>query len=123
MRWWQFAQNNSGGSFAGPAHLVFVEAQSADEADDIAKDHGMYFDGCSTGNDCPCCGDRWSNADEPYYSMDDKLVIDESLYLVPTGQPGALVRTEDGNWVTEHEALVERARQEIDAQIAERNKR
>jgi hypothetical protein len=23
---------------------------------------GLYFNGCRKGIDCPCCGDRWSEA-------------------------------------------------------------
>jgi len=38
---------------------VFVEADSYAQAKAIAKAHGVYFDGCAKGIDCPCCGDRW----------------------------------------------------------------
>ena len=38
---------------------MFIEAESSDEAASIAEDLGCYWDGCDTGNDCPCCGDRW----------------------------------------------------------------
>lgn len=57
-----FTQNNSGGSFITDeaiAHYVIIEADSADEANSIAESKGIYFDGCVTGEDCPCCGDRW----------------------------------------------------------------
>jgi hypothetical protein len=30
-----------------------------DDANSIAESIGMYFDGCSDGRDCSCCGDRW----------------------------------------------------------------
>lgn len=60
-----FSQNNSGGSFdfdeqAGIAHYVIIEAASKDEAINRATQIGLYFDGTDTGEDCPCCGDRWS---------------------------------------------------------------
>jgi hypothetical protein len=57
-----FTQNNSGGYFKGPEYVI-VEADSASEANYIALNHTdspIYFNGCRTGNDCSCCGDRWS---------------------------------------------------------------
>jgi hypothetical protein len=64
-KFWEFRQNNSGGSFdfdksAGITHFVFIEAPSMDEAIIRAEAIGLYWDGCDTGRDCPCCGDRWS---------------------------------------------------------------
>jgi|3_EtaG_2_1085321.scaffolds.fasta_scaffold285966_1 hypothetical protein len=64
MKFFTFSQNNSGGVFAGPAQYVIVQADDADDANAIAQDNGVYFDGCSTGWDCDCCGDRWY----PYHS-------------------------------------------------------
>jgi hypothetical protein len=60
MLFYTFTQNNSGGQFYGPAHYVIVEAPSANVADAIAEDNGLYFDGIASGQDCYCCGDRWS---------------------------------------------------------------
>ena len=57
---YSYHQNNSGGTFYGPAIWVIVEADTANEADAIAEENGVYFNGCSTGEDCSCCGDRWS---------------------------------------------------------------
>lgn len=57
-----FRQNNSGGSFHIDDEVdvyVVIEATSADDANSIATDNGIYFDGCRTGHDCQCCGDRW----------------------------------------------------------------
>lgn len=67
MGFHEFNQNNSGGDFLfdedrGISHLVIVEADSVEEANRRAEGIGLYFDGCSTGQDCPCCGDRWSEA-------------------------------------------------------------
>lgn len=64
MKYYHFNQNNSGGSFVinkeqGIAHEVYVQANSSGEANIIAINKGIYFNGCSDGSDCPCCGDRW----------------------------------------------------------------
>lgn len=67
MPWYCFTQNNSGGSFDfneqdGITHHVVIEADDATEANYRAGRIGIYFNGCETGSDCPCCGDRWSEA-------------------------------------------------------------
>ena len=62
MPFYEFSQNNSGGRFTGPAMWVLVEANDHDEANSIAENNGVYFDGCDTGSDCDCCGDRWYRA-------------------------------------------------------------
>lgn len=67
MKFFTFSQNNSGGSFdflpnRGISHYVIVEARDSDEANDRAERIGLYFDGCESGADCECCGDRWSRA-------------------------------------------------------------
>lgn len=62
---YRFDQNNSGGSFIQNdevASYVFIEANSADEANARAESIGIYFNGCDDDRDCPCCGDRWSSA-------------------------------------------------------------
>lgn len=63
-KFYSFNQNNSGGSFDfdeadGITHWVIVEADSLDDAIKRAQNIGIYFDGCSTGRDCSCCGNRW----------------------------------------------------------------
>ena len=63
MAFFTFNQNNSGGVFVGPEYVI-VEADSADEANMIATDHDVYFDGVHNGPDCPCCGDRWYEVDD-----------------------------------------------------------
>lgn len=63
--WYEFRQNNSGGSFIMDEDLtvyVLIQAASTDEANTKAQDIGIYFDGCSDGRDCDCCGDRWYEA-------------------------------------------------------------
>jgi hypothetical protein len=64
MLFFHYSQNNSGGGFdfdesAGITHHVVIEAASAEEADRKLVEIGGYFDGCETGMDCECCGDRW----------------------------------------------------------------
>ena len=59
MPLFQFRQNNSGGRWMGPKFVV-VNADNADQANQIAQDQGpVYFDGVADGRDCDCCGDRW----------------------------------------------------------------
>lgn len=64
MRYYIYSQNNSGGSFdddpeRGIGYIVYIEAPTADAANQRAEDIGLYFNGCETGQDCDCCGDRW----------------------------------------------------------------
>lgn len=66
MKFYHFTQNNSGGRYCGPTHLV-VEAKDAKTANLLAinSDHvEVYFEGCNHGQDCNCCGDRWHPVDE-----------------------------------------------------------
>ena len=58
MSYFKFRQNNSFGAFHGTP-LVFVQADNAADANDIAQDNGIYFNGVADGIDCDCCGDRW----------------------------------------------------------------
>ena len=43
MSFYTYNQNNSGGSFTGPAKNVIIEASSADVANAIAEDRGLYL--------------------------------------------------------------------------------
>ena len=61
----EYRQNNSGGDFdfdekSGITHQVVIEASSLEEANQKAANIGIYFNGCDSGIDCSCCGDRWS---------------------------------------------------------------
>lgn len=63
--WFEYRQNNSGGGFdfdeeAGISVSVIVEADDYEDANERAERIGLYFNGCETGQDCDCCGDRWS---------------------------------------------------------------
>jgi hypothetical protein len=60
-----YNQNNSGGSFINNdkvCQYVVIEADDYRFANILAEDIGIYFNGCDTGQDCSCCGDRWNDA-------------------------------------------------------------
>lgn len=78
-KFYEFSQNNSGGSFDvdnDVCHRLFIEATNVEQANSIAQDLGVYFDGCDSGMDCHCCGDRWHEADD--YNVIDLKKISES---------------------------------------------
>lgn len=79
-KFFEFSQNNSGGSFNGFARSVFIQARNADEANERAEEVGLYFDGCESGIDCDCCGDRWSRV------YDDDGVAEEDLRIYYCGK-------------------------------------
>lgn len=67
---YEYSQNNSGGSFKinkRLCHRVVIEADSISEADAKAEKLGIYFNGVADGMDCSCCGDRWAS---PYDAVD-----------------------------------------------------
>lgn len=79
-KFYHFDQNNSGGDFDVDAEKgigvhVLIEAVTADQANDIAKNIGLYFDGVDEGLDCACCGNRWYPCDD-----NDGKPYDQSLY-------------------------------------------
>ena len=62
MPFFEFNQNNSGGSFDvddNVCHRVVIEADTAAEATAKAEELGCYWNGVANGMDCSCCGDRW----------------------------------------------------------------
>ncbi len=63
--YWGYSQNNSGGFFKEPAIEVWIEAQTEEDADRIAKENGIYFSIFSgqEGDCLDCCGARWGGAD------------------------------------------------------------
>ena len=68
-KFYEYRQNNSGGSFSnsekdGICEYVIIEALDEDHANTRAETIGLYFNGCEEGYDCPCCGDRWYKANE-----------------------------------------------------------
>ncbi len=100
-----FDQNNSGGSFGGPATYVIIEANDADEANYLAERNGIYFDGCVNGQDCDCCGDRWSRQwrEDGYetpqiYGTEVEEYVGKDTYSLRKGLkiPAAIVVYKDG---------------------------
>lgn len=92
MRFYLYHQNNSGGSWRKPAQAVWVEAETPENADVVALEHGIYFDGVQNGYDCECCGDRWqaasAYASELVPAMYDDVVtggVLESQYPIESG--------------------------------------
>ena len=79
-KFYQFRQNNSGGRFHRNDDVdttVYIEAVDADHANARAEKIGIYFNGCSTGSDCSCCGDRWYRAGE--FGSDDALATEDDI--------------------------------------------
>jgi len=79
---YEFMQNNSGGSFdideeKGITHHVVIEADDKDNAVFKAEQIGLYFDGVGYGADCYCCGDRWNS--EPYCESTKPTYYGEEL--------------------------------------------
>lgn len=69
-KFFEFSQNNSGGSFTVDeklCHRLFIEADSYEEAVDKAENLGCYWNGVDEGMDCSCCGDRWH---QPFGEID-----------------------------------------------------
>lgn len=85
MAFFHFSQNNSGGSFDfslsdGITHHVVIEAKDAEDANVIAIAKGLYFDGCASGLDCSCCGDRWYRQYRDEDGDDSPKVYDEPVH-------------------------------------------
>lgn len=60
---WRYDQNNTGGWFDDDLpRVLWVQAETAHDADARAEALGVYFDGVDAGRDCDCCGDRWYRA-------------------------------------------------------------
>lgn len=61
-RFFTFSQSNPGGYFIKNdkvSEYVIVQAENANEANNIAEEIGIYFDGIRKKIDCSCCNDRW----------------------------------------------------------------
>ena len=74
MTYYNYRQNNSGGSFIDPAISVVIKADSPEQADAIALTKGIYFDP-EFEIDCDCCGNRWSSAVEWGVSTSDEIPV------------------------------------------------
>lgn len=101
-RFFTFGQNNSGGSFDGPAVNVIIEAPDMETACKLTEPHftlcgdsGRYADydycGC-----CPCCGHRWSKPwnNEPKTVEDMVNQIDKDGLQYRGGVSTALVKAD-----------------------------
>ena len=55
---YSYLQNNPGGVDTGPARYVVIEADSPEQSDTFAEEHGLYF---NSEFDCACCGPRWTS--------------------------------------------------------------
>jgi len=84
MAFYHFSQNNSGGHFSGPPHVV-IEAINASEANYIAQQNDIYFNGCASGIDCTCCGDRWYEKWSDGDGNDQPCVYGEPIEFAKTG--------------------------------------
>jgi hypothetical protein len=66
-RFFEFAQQNSGGIWVRTADLdrfVVIEASDRAEALERAGALGLYFGEDYRDFDCACCGPRWAEPDE-----------------------------------------------------------
>lgn len=83
MAYFHFHQNNSGGCFTiddkrGLGPEVWIEADDLAQAESRAEGVGIYFNGVESGDDCPCCGDRWS---APWDDPVSEPEIDEKYHF------------------------------------------
>lgn len=77
-----FDQNNTGGGYVendSVCRYVIIQADNFEDANSIAETVGIYFDGCESGIDCDCCGDRWDRQS----SNNDGTVLPELAYGEP----------------------------------------
>lgn len=85
MKFYEFRQNNSGGSFEVNDTLashVYLEAEDAEHANFLAERKGIYFNGVAYGSDCQCCGDRWYSVDESEYDILECETLEEATTKV-----------------------------------------
>ena len=87
LRWWHYRQNNSGGSFTGPAINVYVQAETRKQANKLAKEQGLYWHGCQKGKDCSCCGDRWTKKEKDWDTCTEDPRYYEADLVLPTSDP------------------------------------
>ena len=96
--WWRYSQNNSGGSFDPDGGMeTWVWARGSSQANLVAETHGIYFDGCATGNDCRCCGDRWGTAWGDSPGLSDRPLAELIEHLTTGGKQSALAYASSWN--------------------------
>lgn len=97
-KFFEYHQTNSGGDFNVDDRLtinVWIEAHDSDEADEAAQRLGIYFDGVAKGEDCECCGDRWSPTDKEGHAV--PLVDPYVRKWVEKGEPHTRIFYADGS--------------------------
>lgn len=100
-----YFQNNSGGVTVydpdrGISSKVYIEANSAREANRRAEGIGLYFDG---NGDCDCCGDRWiAFLESDTYDIVETPPLEgdpaDNFNWVKPGQFQAFVHKADGSF-------------------------
>lgn len=106
-KFFHFSQNNSGGSFdfsesEGITHHVVIEARDAADANVLAVQKSLYFDGCDTGQDCSCCGDRWYRQGEYRDEAGDDKPTVYGHVLGEKSEPGGHGWMQEGREVAVH---------------------
>ena len=103
MPFFDYSQNNSFGRMVENSSVhshVIIEAETADKANERAQEIGLYFDGCESGIDCSCCGDRWYRHVYDDYGEDEPCVygtpVEKWVEHFRTGRTSAY---EEGVWV------------------------
>lgn len=104
--YYTYSQNNSGGHFTTDDNIgsyVIIAAKNANDANERARQIGVYFDGCSSGDDCSCCGDRWFEASD----FDGKELpeiygssVEESIKDLSPFRESVVLHNVDGTRVT-----------------------
>lgn len=127
MPYFEYHQSNPGGSHIYDAERglsvnVYIEADSAEQADERAGRIGIYFDGVDDHGDCSCCGDRWDRAHrywgdaspvdpdripapEAVFVRDDNLDGFQPSKWMPEGQYDVFVHPAEGDFYGAHAEL------------------
>lgn len=118
-KFYRFRQSNPGGwrDYNFPLYML-VEAKSPTEANRIAEEHGVYFDGRATGRDCSCCNSRWSRAD-------DEDGVDEPTCdwgVTPLSKEDRVANVRAPIWVVRFDGTVERYKLSKDEDWGSNNK-
>lgn len=101
-KYYLFDQNNSGGDFITDdnlCHRMLIQAESQKQAEDFAFSMGIYYDGCSMGVDCGCCGDRWHEPEEITFPYDYGEDLEGKRHIFKTPEEYMqYLATRWGNW-------------------------
>lgn len=95
-KFYEYNQNNSGGSFIvdkNLCHRLMIEADEQHLADRIAISLGVYFNGCYEGLDCDCCGDRWYPGHEISFPYQMGCFSEEEANAISKKYKGKIVPT------------------------------